>query len=210
MLQFVLGCSSRRALSVSMSAVLHVYEPEASTELSDYLDKKRCPLASSFDEAPKLAHSIALELDDALDGEPLLLSDGVRAIGLTVIISEADGMDPLEACLSALGGAPSGATVTLRDFNADRLTGFCCSSSDANPKALSTLTLVSGERIPGLLPAPDGLQPILDATAILADELEEHFEFASSNGDQMGSDLSPIVYGGRAPDGCIVGVLGMR
>ena len=64
-----------------MSAVLHVYEPDSSSasELSSYLDSRRRALASSFDEAPKLAHSIALELEEALDGEALVLVDGVRS-----------------------------------------------------------------------------------------------------------------------------------
>lgn len=204
-----------------MSAVLHVYEPDSSSasELSSYLDSRRRALASSFDEAPKLAHSIALELEEALDGEALVLADGFRSIGLTCIISEAEDMDPLEACLSALGGAPDGASCTHRDYDDDRLTGFCCGGSDdggeppASGVAGSAVTLIHGERIAGLqTPATRAMQAILDATAVLADELDEHFEFTTTNnnGDGTAGGGAPVIFGGRAPDGCIVGVLGMR
>ena len=196
-----------RVKPASMSAVgLHVYEPDASSELTQYLEKRRTPLPSSFDEAPKLAHSIAIELDEALDGEPLRLLDGAKSIGLTFIISEAEGLDASEACLSALG-APESAAISSRDFDADRLTGFCCSGAPGSDTEAPSITLISGERVAGLQAAPGALQAIRDATAVLADELEQHFEFTVT--DQSGA-LAPVVYGGRAPDGCIVGVIGMR
>jgi len=189
--------------SISMSAVLHVYEPDSASELSSYLEKKRAAMALSFEEAPKLSYSIALEVDESLDGEILPLADGLQSIGLTIIISEAEDMDAMEACLSALG-EPEGATLEPRDFNEDRLTGFC-SSTDA--ATLPTMSLINGESVAGFQAAPSNLQAILDVTAILADELEEHFQFSVTNEDV---GLAPVVYGGRAPDGCLVGVLGMR
>ena len=169
-----------------MRPVLHVYDPSSSTELNIYLDGKRCELAVSFDEAPKLAHSIAIELDDALDSA--MLTDGGDTVGLTVIISDAEDMEVAEACLSALG-SPAGAAILPRNFGQDRDVGFCCNSETAE------------------LQAPrDCLQPILDATAVLADELDEHFEFSVSTRKEPGV----VLYGGRAPDGCIIGVLGVR
>lgn len=187
---------------VHMSAVLHVYEPESSSELCSYLERRRGAMPSPFEEAPKLSYSIALELDESLDGETLPLSDGARASGLTIIISEAEDMDAMQACLSALG-EPEGATLEPRDFDGDRLTGFCGSADGAAPPAV---TLINGESVAGFQAAPSNLQAVLDVTAILADELEEHFEFRVTGGP----GLLPVVFGGRAPDGCIVGVLGMR
>ena len=192
-----LGLAVRAASRVQMSAVLHTYDPGASTGLSAYLEKRRCELATSFDEAPKLAHSIAIELDEALDSATF----GDFSTGLTILISEADDIDVGEACLSALG-CPQGASVSSCDYNQHRLVGFCC-SADTDLEGAS-LTLINGERIAGFQPPPAELQPILEATAVLADELEEHFVFQSVSADQ-----SIVVYGGRAPDGCIVGVLGI-
>lgn len=201
--------AAAKAHSPHMSAMLHLYDPDSASDIATYLDERRCPLATSFDEAPKLAHAIALELDEALDGEVLLLPGGIQSIGLTCIISEAEDMSPLEACLSALGGAPESATVTPRDFAEDRLTGFC-DGSDGEPLLIgSTVTLINGERIAGLQdPATRALQAIRDATGVMADELLEHFEFVTAATGRGG--LTPVVYGGRAADGCIVGVLCMR
>ena len=81
-----------------MKPVLHVYEPGASTELNTYLDRRRCDLAVSFDEAPKLAHSIAIELDDALDCAMLIDGDTIM---LPVILSDVEDMEVDQACLSA-------------------------------------------------------------------------------------------------------------
>lgn len=169
-----------------MRPALHVYEPSSSTELNKYLDGRRCDLAVSFDEAPKLAHSIAIELDDALDSAMLSGNGGEKTVGMTVIISEVEDMEVAQACLSALG-SPAGAALLPRDFDQDRQVGFC----------------YNGEHVTELQ-AP--LQPILDATAVLADELDEHFEFSVSTR----KDPGVVLYGGRAPDGCIIGVLGVR
>ena len=193
--------ASRRSLY--MSALLHVYEPDSSSELSSYLDRKGGALPVSFEEAPKLSYSIAMELDESLDGETLPLSGGIRSIGLTVIISDVEDMDAIEACLSAFG-EPEAARLESRDFDADRLTGFCCA---ADGPQLPTVTLINGESVAGFQAAPSNLQAILDTTATLADELEDHFEFIVSD---PSLSPAPIMYGGRAPDGCLVGVLGMR
>ena len=172
-----------------MRPALHVCEPSSSTELNKYLDGRRCDLTVSFDEAPKLAHSIAIELDEALDSAMLSYNGGGETVGLTVIISEVEDMEVAEACLSALG-SPAGAALLPRDFDQDRLVGFSYNHEQAAE-----------------LQAPrDGLQPILDATAVLADELDEHFEFSVSTR----KDPGVVLYGGRAPDGCIIGVLGVR
>ena len=175
-----------------MSAVLHVAENDSC--LFAYLERRRCDHAASFDEAPKLSHSLAIELDEALNGEPL---------GQAIILSEVEHMEVMDACLSALG-SPETATITARDFDADRLSGFLCSGSER--PSVPTVTLINGEKVAGLQSQPDELQAVLDATACLADELEEHFEFRAS-GVAPRDDPAPIIYGGRAPDGCIVGVL---
>ena len=188
-----------RSGPVSMSVVLHVYEPLTSSELCQYLDAQHCDLAVSFDEAPKLSHSIAIELDEALDAADL----GDGSMGTTIIISEAEDMHVGEACLSALG-CPEESIVVSRDYDQHRLVGFCC-SPDADPG--DSLTLINGERTAGFGSTPGEWRPILDATAVLADELDEHFEFTATDARQ---DVVVAVYGGRAPDGCIVGVLGMR
>ena len=195
-----IGHSPVRHVSVStitMKSLLHVYDPDSSTALSAYLDKRRCEPAASFDEAPKLAHSIALALDGALDSASL----GGGSIAQTIVISEAEDMEVGEACLRALG-CPDVASLYTRNFDEHRLVGFCC-SPDAD-LAEGSLKLINGARVAGFRAPPDGMQPILDATEVLADELEEHFELV------IGADQSIVVYGGRASDGCVVGVLGMR
>ena len=197
----VVGVLPTQALVVP----LHLSDPRASPELTSYLEQRRCNLPLPFDDAPKLAHSIAIELEDALDSAQLPIGTS-RVFGLTIIISEVDDMDAAEACLSAFG-FPESATLSDRDFEKLRMRGMCA-GEDAGEDAGdddTTLTLISGEKIAGFRPAPDELQQVLDATAVLADELDEHFEFSVS-----GPGCCPIVYGGRAPDGCIVGVLGMR
>ena len=188
--------SAMRVTLPDMSAVLHVYDPDSSTQLSSYLDRRRCDLAATFDEAPKLAHSIAIDLDDALDSADL--DDG--SIGTTFIISEADDLGVGEACLSVLGH-PDGAIMEMRDFADHRLVGFCC-SPDADLEG--SMRLINGELVAGFQSMTVS-QPLLDATAILANELDEHFELT------VVADRNPkvAVYGGRAADGCIVGVLGI-
>ena len=116
----------------------------------------------------------------------MLTENGGETVGLTVIISEVEDMEVAEACLSALG-SPAGAALLPRDFDQDRLVGFCYNHEQAAE-----------------LQAPR--DAILDATAVLADELDEHFEFSVSTR----KDPGVVLYGGRAPDGCIIGVLGVR
>ena len=109
-----IGHSPVRHVSVStitMTSRLHVYDPGSSTALSAYLDKRRCEPAASFDEAPKLAHSIALALDGALDSASL----GGGSIAQTIVISEAEDMEVGEACLSALG-CPDGFMIRFNYF----------------------------------------------------------------------------------------------
>ena len=82
--------------------------------------------------------------------------------------------------------------------------GFC--SREADPEAGERcITLINGQKVPGLQASSRAEQAILDATAVLSDELADHFEFS------IGREASGLVlYGGRAVDGCLVGVLGVR
>ena len=97
------------------------------------------------------------------------------------------------------------ATLSPRDYGALLHVGFCSRETDAEESG-RLITLINGQKVPGLLTSR-AEQAILDATAVLADELTDHFEFSLTTGQDAPGLL---VYGGRAVDGCLVGVLGMR
>uniref|UniRef100_A0A7S4JU90 Uncharacterized protein n=1 Tax=Prymnesium polylepis TaxID=72548 RepID=A0A7S4JU90_9EUKA len=185
---------------VSMTAQAHVFV-DAPT-----LPKPLLTHAASMDEAPKLSHSIAIALDEALDSAML---PAQTAAGLaTILISDAEYMDACEACLQALG-VPStewhSATLTPRDFDALRHLGFY-SGGDKRNNDDTSIMLIDGSRVAGLKLPPGG-QGMLDATAELADSLDDGFELCAFTGALPTSPDRLIVYGGRAPDGCIVGIL---
>jgi hypothetical protein len=194
------SCSSLLSMGI-----LHVYDPGASRELDAYLETHRCEQTEPFDSAPKLAHSIALELEEALDAAKLPIPGAPT--GTVVLLSEVDDIGTAEACLAALG-MPNGVTLVTRDFNALRDVGFCGETDSA---VATALTLINGESVPGLRNSPNACSGALfDATTVLADELDEHFEFSVEATAVDGRDVVvPVLYGGRSPDGCIVGVLGM-
>ena len=130
-------------------------------------------------------------------------------IGITVVISEAEDLGAREACLSALR-VPEAmwalATLSPRDYGALLHVGFCSREGSDAEEGGRCITLINGQKVPGLQ-ASRAEQAILDATAVLADELTDHFEFSLTTGQDAPGLL---VYGGRAVDGCLVGVLGMR
>ena len=77
--------------------------------------------------------------------------------------------------------------------------------TEPNEAGERCITLINGQKVPGLQASSRAEQAILDATAVLSDELADHFEFS------IGREASGLVlYGGRAVDGCLVGVLGVR
>lgn len=122
------------------------------------------------------------------------------------MISEAEDLDAREACLRALR-VPEAmwerATLSPRDYGTLLHVGFCSRETDAEESG-RFITLINGQKVPGLLTSR-AEQAIIDATAVLADELEDHFEFSTGR-DAPGL----VVCGGRAVDGCLVGVLGVR
>eukprot|EP00966_Prymnesium_polylepis_P288959 6674625-Prymnesium_polylepis.2 len=151
-----------------MTAQAHVFV-DAPT-----LPKPLLTHAASMDEAPKLSHSIAIALDEALDSAML---PAQTAAGLaTILISDAEYMDgarapslsgslrgadhgkfcsaytACEACLQALG-VPStewhSATLTPRDFDALRHLGFY-SGGDKRNNDDTSIMLIDGSRVAGL------------------------------------------------------------
>ena len=110
-----------------------------------------------------------------------------------------------EACLQALGVPKAAwplATLTPRDYEALQHIGFY--AGDAERLDSTHITLLDGSRVPGLLGPPGG-QGIIDATAELA-ALDNGFELSVFS-STLPSAARLVVYGGRAPDGCLVGVL---
>ena len=80
--------------------------------------------------------------------------------------------------------------------------------SEPDDDGLRWMTLINGEKVPGLLPLTDGEEAVLDTVAVLTDSLEDGFRFSleCTDGSSGGCNL-PVIHGGRSPDGCIVGVL---
>ena len=198
----------RRSAAV-MSAALHLATVD---DAEDFLLSSMCShsLESvlTLDDAPKLAHSIAIDLEDALAGATLPISEEGSA-GITVVISEAEDLGARQACLDALR-VPEAmwelATLHPRDYGALLDVGFCSRAGTDTGDGGRCITLVNGQKVQGLQ-ASRAEQAILDATAVLADELADHFEFSLNTGQDT---PGLVFYGGRAVDGCLVGVLGMR
>ena len=202
-----------RSSNAAMNAVLHLFEPEehaARLIAAPYIDAELLGVVASVDEAPKLAHSLAIEVDEALGEE------AVAGRLTSILISEAEDLETHEACLRALGVAEPDwqySTLAPRDFDALRRVGFCRAGTETGKDAsskddLSTLTLLNGEQVAGLVAPSNQQQAVLDATAALADNLEDGFALSFESADGSNSSL-PFVVGGTAPDGCIVGVLGV-
>jgi hypothetical protein len=171
---------------VAMSAVLHLEEPCSTVDLTARwagegsgldVDGTDAIMHASMDEAPKLAHSIAIALDEALES----------SAGLPVVISEIDSMDLRDACLRALHISESAwgeAVLSRRDFGLLFSGAVYAEDGFTNPA--------------------DGIDPtVIDAIEVLADELDDQFELRL----QASQRVTPVMYGGRVPDGSIVGVL---
>ena len=96
------------------------------------------------------------------------------------MISEAEDLDAREACLRALR-VPEAmwerATLSPRDYGTLLHVGFCSRETDVEESG-RFITLINGQKVPGLLTSR-AEQAIIDATAVLADELEDHFEFST-------------------------------
>mmetsp|Transcript_92171 Transcript_92171/g.127961 ORF Transcript_92171/g.127961 Transcript_92171/m.127961 type:complete len:230 (-) Transcript_92171:192-881(-) len=153
-------------------------------------DEKHADMA----DAPAVAKSVALAMKEAAPelGEFQIVGSSETSAGGEVVVIGQPGSDTKEACLKALGirsGVWSSATLEPLDVQGKLKTGFNAGDED--------------DEGPG--DAAEKKQ-ILAVTEIMSLKLRKNFEFNFK--EEIVS--APVIYGGYASDGSIVGVLSSR
>jgi hypothetical protein len=157
-------------------------------------------------EAPPAARTTAERIAEALDGATLPAIKTDTAGRVVVIVGAGNkGLPDKAALLAALGlkrqvdheffdevvNLFEEADLIPRDY-AQHTAGFCYEPDDNDDEVIDN--------------DDEDWRKIMTTTAIMATELSDHFKLDFS--DEIVS--APVLFGGRASDGHVVAVLGMR
>lgn len=206
------GLEEKGDITATLNAVpvLHLFKPCSAEDLSDrhgeWLVDDQCfcvegVMHQSMDKAPAegkaIAEAFAEACADILD--IVVVSSEGDAGGEVFVIAD-PGPDPKQACLEALAVKQKDdedediwETATIEDKNYANLTakGFNVESDDDNDEDEQGAGKNAG---------------ILAVTRLMAERLEKHFKFSFEDN----ITVAPVIFGGYAGDGSIVGVLSHR
>ncbi|CAE8623747.1 unnamed protein product [Polarella glacialis] len=189
--------------------LLHVFRPCSARELSERRGCGHMWLVggagevhivadhvqhSGMDSAPQAGKEVATAMATvAPDLENIIVLHSESEESGEILVISSPGQDPKQACISALAlldrdpemgeSSPNiheHATLVSKDWNEHLERGFSCMDEAEGS--------------------------LLAITKIMADSLEQHFEFSFD--DEVVT--APVIYGGYASDGSIVGVLSAR
>uniref|UniRef100_A0A7S4RVG0 WGR domain-containing protein n=1 Tax=Alexandrium monilatum TaxID=311494 RepID=A0A7S4RVG0_9DINO len=160
-------------------------------------------LHGTMEEAPEAAKEVATALHEAMPRleETYVVPSSESSDGGEVVVVSSPGADVKLACLKALGireslleAASKSASVKSADWSKSRY-GF-----NRDPDDDPEIGEDDDEE------SRADFAAVLKGTKIMAERLEQHFELNF----RPDWSVAPVLYGGRAKDGSIVGILSSR
>lgn len=164
-----------------------------------------------MEQAPAIAGEVAKAMQNAapgLEGIQIVRSNEADGGGTVIVIASA-GDNPAKACLKALGisKVQEGLEEERQDEKRhDDMAGVSIHEQDWSKHLKSGFNRCAGDEFDSDDDDEGEMDQLLNVTKIMNEKLDKHFEFGFT--DECVN--APMIFGGYASDGCIVGVLSSR